>query len=103
MGSIFYLVFTLEQGSSKLFYLILIISTHVSSLYRKPPNTGLELLIPLLTVKWVYSNCSAQVSSPCVKNINAQLLTVSSQFLIISLPLASALLSIPPVYSLRVF
>ncbi len=43
-----------------------------------------------------------RVCSPCV-NINAQVLTLSSQFLSISLPLASAHLSIHPVYPLRVF
>ncbi len=50
----------------------------------------------------MYSNYSVQVCSPSV-NINAQVLTVSSQFLSISLPLASALLSIHPVHRLRVF
>jgi len=50
----------------------------------------------------VYSNYSVQVCSPCVY-INAQVLTVSSQRLTISLPLASALLSIHPVHRLRLF
>jgi hypothetical protein len=50
----------------------------------------------------VYSIYSVQVCSPC-ENINAQVLTVSSQILTISLSLASALLSIDPVYRLRVF
>ncbi len=51
---------------------------------------------------WVYSNYLVQVCSPCV-NINAQVLTVSSQFLTISFALASALLSIHPLFRLQVF
>ncbi len=51
---------------------------------------------------WLYSNYLVHVWSACV-NINAQLLTLSSQFFTISFALASALLSVDPVFPLQVF
>jgi hypothetical protein len=50
----------------------------------------------------VYSNYLVRVCSPRV-NINAQLLTLSSQLLTISFALASALLSIHPLFRLQAF